>query len=627
MIYYMKKITYATIILCVLLLSTVTLSAWATPPSLSDLERPLTTKFLPAETAFSFSIEKTAPHQVTLQWHIAPEYYLYQDKLNINISSEQETHLHQKLNIKSIAPSSTIIQDPYFGEQAVYENNLTLNIPLEEHLLENNHTLVFKIAYQGCAAKGLCYPPNTAHYYVVIDNHTISYIRNESLPADASASSLTSSPKPDNNFLSVSTLFNGSLLKSLLTFYLFGVLLSFTPCVLPMLPILSSVLVGQKNLNTKKAFLLSLCYTLSLSVMLALIGSLAVLMGKNFQALFQQTWIIVLFSMLFSYLGLVQLGKVHLSLPGSIHDKIHQIQAKFPAGSYLNAIIMGALAILIASPCVSAPLVGALSYISQTGDHTLGAGALFMLGLGMGTLLLFAGTLGGCYIPKAGNWMHVINKVFAAILFALSVWLLGRVMPDWLSTGLWVLWSFGVAFMLGTFSSWRQLSKDMGMIFFIYGCLLVISIMQGQPHPLQPFTWMFSTPASQSALQTTLYFENINSTQTLRSKVQQPSQKFSVVKVTADWCTVCQHNEEAIFKQPEAQNKLNNWSLYKIEITKMDADKEKLINLLGVYGPPVILFYDQKGQEQTELRMIGKGDLPKFLNTITKLCDKPSNVC
>lgn len=627
MINTVKKFTYSTIIILFTILSTVTYSAWSASPPLSDLGQRPTAKFLPADSAFSLSIEKTAPNQATLQWNIAPEYYLYQDKLSVNISSKQNTNLKQKLDIKKITSPSRIIQDPYFGEQSIYENNLTLDIPLEKSWLENNHTLIFEVAYQGCAAKGLCYPPNTTHYYATIDNHKISHISDTSISTKSSQSTLQSTSKPNDNFLSVATLFNGSLLKSLLTFYLFGVLLSFTPCVLPMLPILSSVLVGQKNLNTKKAFLLSLCYTLSLSAMLALIGSLAVLMGKNFQALFQQTWIIVLFSTMFAYLGLVQLGKIHLSLPGVLHNRIHQIQAKFPAGSYLNAIMMGALAILIASPCVSAPLVGALSYISQTGDHILGAGALFMLGLGMGTLLIFVGTLGGRYIPKAGNWMHVVNKVFAAILFALSAWLLGRVLPEWISTGLWVLWSFVVAFMLGTFSSWRQLSKDIGMIFFIYGCLLTISIMQGQPHPLQPFKWMLHSTTNQSALQANLHFENIGSTQALHNKVQQSSQKLSIVKITADWCTVCQHNEDIIFKQPEAQSKLNNWSLYKVDVTKMDTDKEKLLNSLGVYGPPVLLFYDQDGQEQVERRIIGKGQLSQFLNTVNELCNQTNNVC
>tara|TARA_R110002110_G_scaffold65206_1_gene179868 strand:+ start:15494 stop:17386 length:1893 start_codon:yes stop_codon:yes gene_type:complete len=630
MVYIVNFLNKTLIISLFTILCGIMQNAWSLqPPTLSDFSAPSTAKFLPLESAFALSAEKTAPNQVTIDWHIAPEYYLYQEKLKINIYSLQDKTLKKNLNIAENAQASRIIQDPYFGEQAIYENNLMLNIPLEASWLQNDQTLVFEISFQGCAAKGLCYPPNTTRYFAKIKNSQIGYFGKtdvqplESDIAEAEAPALT--PKPQNHsFLSVASLFDGSLLKSLATFYLLGVLLSFTPCVLPMLPILSSVLVGQKNLNTRKAFLLSLCYTLSLSVMLALIGSLAVLMGKNFQALFQQAWIIILFASLFTYLGFVQLGLIHLSLPGSFHDKIHQIQARFPAGSYLNAIIMGALAILIASPCVSAPLVGALSYISQTGDYILGAGALFMLGLGMGTLLTFAGTLGGRYIPKAGNWMHVVNKVFAALFFALSVWLLGRVIPEWIATGLWVLWSFIVAFMLGTFSSWRQLSKDIGMIFFIYGCLLVISIMQGQPHPLQPLRWIFNSTQN---LQASLQFEKIDSIVALQTKVQQKSANSAIVKITADWCTSCEHNERAIFMQPEAQAKLNNWSLYKIDVTQMDAEKEKLLKLLNIYGPPVVLFYDQNGQEHAESRIVGEGQLTQFLTAINKVCDSDGNVC
>lgn len=587
--------------------------------SIQDILPQSNKQFLPIDSAFSLFVDKADNSTIKVNWTIAKGYYLYSEKMLITLNQPEQKAINYQTLLKS--KPNRVIEDPYFGEQAIFDSSLELLLPIEQSWLTQNQILSLQIRYQGCASQGLCYPPKKKVFQVHIQDQKLSHITEGERPLNAVSTGTqtkVSHTPISQQHSDPMTLLSGSLLKSLTTFFLLGLLLSFTPCVLPMIPILSSVLIGEKQLNTRKAFLLSFCYTLSLSIVLTLFGILAVLMGKNFQALFQQTWIILTFSGLFIYLGLTQLGWLHLSLPHTLHNKLHEFQARFSAGSYLNAIVMGAFAILIASPCVSAPLVGALSYISQTGNVLLGGSALFMLGMGMGTTLIIAGTLGGKYLPKAGNWMHVVNKVFAAILFALSIWLLSRVLPDWFSSLLWIGWCLIVAAMLGTFSSWQQAPKLIGVVFALYACFLTIGLTQGQYSPLQPIRGLWA-PALATHSDNTLQFKTIDSLENLERIIDaNTNDSPTLVKVTAEWCTVCQKNERTIFKQLTSQEKLKagQWNLYKIDITQMTQSKEVLLKQLNIYGPPVMLFWDKAGNERIQHRIVGEAKLPEFLSTL-----------
>lgn len=569
--------------------------------------------FLKTEQAFELSVIVDDADNLKIIWQIAPEYYLYQNSLNIELISRQSPK-HAQLPLT--LPQTKIIDDPFFGEQRIYENQLELSVPPER--LKDVAPIGINIHYQGCAAAGLCYPPETKTFRLTWDNQTIKEITPttvDRLDSFAKEALVEAQAEPGDNI--ISDHLNQSFLHAMLAFLGLGFLLSFTPCVLPMLPILSTVIVGQQQRSYRKGFLLSLCYTLSMSLVLALLGVLAVGLGKNLSVLFQQTWIICLFAGLFIYLGLVQLGFAKLHLPSGMQNSIHALQSSLPAGSYLNAFVMGALATLIASPCVSAPLVGALSYMAQTDDYVLGFSALFCLGLGMGFMLVIAGTLGNHFFPRAGRWMHFVNKLFASMMFALSIWLLSRALSPTIIAISWGIWCLVNAYLLGAFTNLHQLPSRIGMIFVIPAVLLFGFVMIKEPNPVHKLIYAFSNTSLSSAIAGTSY-QAISSTKELNDFVlmAQSQNKPTLIKAYADWCTTCQHNEKAIFDQTAVQQALNNWQLLVIDMTKMAPSKQELLNHLNIYGPPAILFITADGEELTNQRIIGKSTAAQFLQAL-----------
>lgn len=570
--------------------------------------------FLSQAQAFQLQSFINPQGDITFSWILAPRYYLYQKQISLFLHTEQG---NKEIQISDLQlPPAKLIHDPYFGEQPIYEGILEFNLALKN--IVPNATLL-TVHYQGCSEQGLCYPPIEKSFSMAWKNNKLlSLTENQDTsqkklnPENTVLSSTPPSPPATN------TLFSTSILKTLLTFLGLGMLLSFTPCVLPMLPILSAVIIGQKKLNTEKAFLLSLSYTISMALTLALLGIIAVFLGKNFQALFQQPLFIAVFSSIFMYLGLVQVGVVHFGLASSLQNKISQWQMNFPAGSYLNAVVMGSLATLIASPCVSAPLVGALSFIAQTGNYWLGASTLFCLGLGMGSVLMIAGTLGGHYLPKAGQWMHIVNKFFAAILFALSIWLISRILSSQTALILWSLWCLLIAYWLGTFSNLKALGSRIGVLFMLTACVCLLAIKHNHSSPQQLLTNLWhGTMQSKVAV---LHFNTIDSIEDLHQFLMkaQKNQSPTLVKAYANWCTACKDNEKMIFSNTIAQSKLQNWQLLMIDMTEMSAEKQALINHLNIYGPPAILFFGTDGKEAQEERLVGKSNLASFLARLSK---------
>lgn len=584
------------------------------PTDLSHLGIPKN-NFLSKEQAFQLQPLINTHGEISLSWIVAPGYYLYQNQIFLSVLSEDG---EQKIKLSDLQlPPAKIIQDPYFGEQPIYENALEFNLPLKNNTPESTSRI--KVHYQGCAEQGLCYPPIDKSFNVHWKNNKIITITEIQNTPDTNTQIKSTTPEPavgmtpDTNIL-----FGASLLKTLLTFLGLGVLLSFTPCVLPMVPILSSVIIGQKKLNTKKAFFLSLSYTISMAFTLSLLGIFAVFLGKNFQALFQQPLFIIGFASIFCYLALVQLGVTHIGLPTTLQNKVNQWQMNLPAGSYLNAIIMGALATLIASPCVSAPLVGALSFIAQTGNYGLGASTLFCLGLGMGSVLVLAGTLGGHYLPKAGQWMHIVNKLFAAILFALSIWLISRLLSAQTALMLWSVWCLLLAYWLGAFSNLKEIGARIGVLFALAACVCMLAIKDNNtPQQLLTNLWYGTTQTKVVELNfnTIDSIEHLNQFLTKAQEHQYPT----LLKAHASWCTACKDNDKVIFANTDTQSKLKDWQLLMIDMTEMTPEKQRLINHLNIYGPPAMLFFDSTGKEIRQDRLIGKSSLSPFLSRIARL--------
>lgn len=525
------------------------------------------------DQAFRLAVffDKTA---LNAQWDIAENHYLYQSKLKITLLKPIHTSLTPDF------PPAQRINDPYFGQQAVYSQSLLLSIPLENL----NNTTLLRIDYQGCG-QDLCYPP-TSRWFAVSFDHIAA------ISPPESTTPIQKKAKPPSIPFSMITV---------LAFFLLGLLLSLTPCVLPMIPILLGLIVGQKQLSTSKAFWLSLSYVLSLSTTYALIGLSVATLGRNLQAYFQQPLIVSTFAGVFFYLGLTQLGIARFS---SL-----TINLKPRGGTYLGAILMGALATLISSPCVSAPLIAALSYIAKSGNLLLGASALFATGLGMGTLLLALGTLGGKYLPKAGKWMQQVNQLFAMMLFGIGLWLLSRLLPGSVMLILWGLFCLLIAFCLNTFNRQDSIRSRLGVFFLLYALLLFWGAAQKQSHPLYLLTWQKASP---------LPFVSVTTTSALAKIKQQAKENKQPLLLVfhADWCTICQRLNK-LWTDPDIKQHLAGWQFVKADITLYNQNSQQLLNQFNLIGPPAILFFDKNGQDKQRIT----GDIAKsaFLAQLQKM--------
>jgi thiol:disulfide interchange protein DsbD len=429
----------------------------------------------------------------------------------------------------------------------------------------------------------------------------------------------------------VKSLRQDSLWLTLLTFLGFGLLLSMTPCVFPMVPILSGIIVGQgKNISTGKAFGLSLSYVIATALTYTVFGVLAALFGSNLQTIFQQPWVIGLFSGIFIALSLSMFGFYHLEIPKSLRAKLHNSSDKHRDGSYLSAFIMGALSSLIVGPCVAAPLAGALIYIGQTGNVVLGGAALFMLGFGMGVPLLIIGASAGKILPKSGHWLEIINPVFGVIMLVVALWMLDRILPAHLMMLLWSILLIIPAIYLKAIdplphpaTGWRKLWKGLGLIMLVYGICLLIGFALGNTNPLQPLQAVIAecNAATEEcdvpvvAKKTGMHFSRIQSIAELDRQLQQASrqQQWVMLDFYADWCISCKEMAAYTFSDPKVQQRLANLVLLQVDMTgNTEADKA-LLKRFQLIGPPAVLFFSPNQQEQQQYRVIGYQDSVTFL--------------
>ena len=394
-----------------------------------------------------------------------------------------------------------------------------------------------------------------------------------------------------------------------------------------MIPILSGIIVGHGNrITTMRAFLLSLSYVFTSAVTYTVFGILAAMFGENLQTLFQQPWIIGLFSAVFVVLSLSMFGFYNLQLPASVQTLLHNSTVKHHDGSLWGAAIMGALSSLIVGPCVAAPLAGALIFIGQTGDAVLGGSALFALGLGMGVPLLLLGASAGKLLPKAGEWMNVTKSVFGVIMLAVAVWMLERVLSPAISMLLWAMLLILPAIYLSAIdplpehtSGWRKLWKGMGLMMLVYGILLLIGLSMGNRNPLKPLQG-FGVATVPIAEQSTI-FQRVRTVAELEAKVKQASSQGKRVMLDfyADWCVSCKEMEVYTFTDPKVKQALNDFVLLQADVTEnSDADKA-LLEKFNLIGPPAIVFFGKDQQEHPEHRVIGYQDVETFLKSLQQV--------
>lgn len=560
---------------------------------------------LPADEAFALSAQKDQ-QGLSLHWKIAPGYYLYREQFSFVPSAQ--------VNLPAGIPK----EDEILGKYQVYENEVTLSVPITKPASGSVDLIVH---YQGCAASGFCYPPITKKLHLQADG-IVTLTDANSMLAPTVPDTTVAAPESSQD-QATQLLASQHWFLILLGFFGFGLLLAFTPCVLPLLPILSGIIVGQgSNLTTRKAFLLSLTYVLAMAVAYAGAGVLAGLAGSYVQAFLQSPWVLSIFSLIFVLLALSLFGFYELQLPAVWQEKLTNYSNRQSGGTYVGVAIMGALSTLIVSPCVTAPLIGALSYIGKTGDAVLGGMALFAMGLGFGVPLLIVGTMGGKLLPKAGGWMDIIKAIFGVMMLAIAVWLLSRVIPAQITMFLWSALVIISAVYMGAFSTTPinalgKLWKGISLIIFVYGLLLLIGAAIGNTNPLQPlnFQSIANTTSTQAAL-----FKSVNSLQDLERELVDAKAQHKPVMLDfyADWCIACKEMERNTFSNPQVQAALSGYVLLRADVTKNDQADQALEKQFNVVAPPSMIFFDANGQELVSKRIVGEMDAQTFLQHLPK---------
>ena len=578
-------------------------------------------ELLPPDQAFKLDVQVTDANTITASWVIAESYYLYRHKFEFDIEPvEGVTLLPEQM------PEGEHKTDEFFGEIQVYHQEARATIPVQR--TDNKATpIALTVKYQGCAERGVCYPP-------------ISKTLNLLLPA-ASAATVASpgsaATPPTHGLLSeqdalAKRLTEGNMLATLLAFFGFGLLLAFTPCVFPMIPILSSIIVGQgEKITIRKGLTLSSVYVLAMALTYTAAGVVAGVFGENLQAAFQNPWILSSFAAVFVLLSLSMFGFYELQMPAFIQSKLTDTSNRQKGGSLTGVAVMGFLSALIVGPCVAAPLAGALIYIGQTGDAVLGGLALFVLSLGMGAPLIAIGAGAGKLLPAAGPWMDKIKAVFGVMLLAVAIWMLERILPGPVTLMLWATLLILSAVYLRALdglaveaSGWSRLWKGMGVVSLAYGVLLLIGAASGAHDPLQPLQNVLASQSSgtvQHGQQAELPFKRIKTVDDLDHELAAATKQGRPVMVDfyADWCTSCKEMEKYTFARPEVQQALAGMVLLQADVTANDDADKALLKRFRLIGPPSILFFDATGNERKELALVGYKPADEFVEHVQVL--------
>ena len=561
------------------------------------------------DEAFQFTLDVDTPTVLSARFAVAPGNYLYKDKIKFEIQAESPIQI-----LPYDLPKSKVKDDEIFGPTEVYLHDI--HIPLSLNRSQTEQAITFIAHYQGCSETfNICYPPTKKSVELLLPAYTATN--------DNTVSTQAIQPLSQQDQLAQS-LAQDNLFKVLLSFFGIGILLAFTPCVFPMIPILSSIIVGEgDHITTRRAFTLSLVYVLAMSVTYTVAGLLTGLLGANIQTMLQNPWIIGSFSALFVILSLSMFGLYELQLPQGLQDRLHQISHEQKGGKLAGVALMGLLSGLIVGPCLAPPLAGALIFIGQQGDPILGASALFALSMGMGLPLLVIGTSAGSLLPKAGAWMDSIKAVFGVLMLGLSIWLLERIIPGWVALLLWGSLFIVSAIYLGALNtltlssnSYEKLSKGVGIIILIYGALLIIGGASGNQNVWQPLQGITSASNPIGQSQQGAKFKQIANLAELEQAIAQSNQPV-MLDLYADWCVECKTMEMTTFHDPTVVATLANLTLLQLDMTDNNDEHKALLKQFGIFGPPTILFFDPQGSEYRQHRLIGTLNASDFNAHIT----------
>ena len=554
--------------------------------------------FLPMDQAFVLSASSGSPDRVTLRWDVADGYYLYRDKVKVTIVGETATLGTPQM------PDGKVHVDEYFGEQVVYYGELVANVPVAAP--PGTAELELDVAYMGCADAGLCYPPTTKRITVALGAAPAA----DAMPG---APFPAGAPRVSEQDALAERIRSGNLLAVLATFFGAGLLLAFTPCVLPMVPILSGIIVGagrDRPVSRGRAFSLSLAYVMGMALTYTIAGAVFAAAGQQAQAFFQKPWIIVLFAGLFVLLAAAMFGLFNLQVPAALQARLADASNKQQQGTLIGTAVMGALSSLIVTACVAPPLVAALAVIGQSGDVFRGGAALFSLSMGMGVPLLVVGASAGQLLPKAGPWMDAIKAVFGVMLLAVAVWMLGRILPGPVTLALWATLAFLSGYCLFTMGSrdptgTTAVRRGLGALAIVYGVLMLIGALSGRSDPLQPLAGLRQAGGAPEARHAE--FARIKTLADLEREVAAASAAGMPVMLDfyADWCVSCIEMERFTFTDAGVQAEFARARLLQADVTANDAEDQALLRHFGILGPPTIVFFDATGRERPEFRVVG----------------------
>ena len=576
-------------------------------------------EFLPPDEAFRLTAVADGADAVALDWAIAEGYYLYRHRVAVKTATPGFAVGEVRL------PDGKKKTDEFFGQVEVYYGQLGAHVPLTRPA--GADMVELKVTYQGCADAGLCYPPTTKVVSVALPPPGTP----SAAQAAAGGAGTTGGTVAEQDRLAA-LISSGNLAAVLASFFGFGLLLAFTPCVLPMIPILSGIIAGQgKQATPSRSFVLSLTYVLGMSLTYTIAGAAFAAAGQQAQAFFQQTWILVLFALLFVALALAMFGMYDLHLPASLQSRLHAASGRQRAGSLVGTFIMGALSALVVTACVAPPLVAALAVIGQSGDVLRGALALFALSLGMGAPLLLVGVAEGKLLPQAGPWMDTVKALFGVAFLGVAVWMLERILPGPLVVALWALLAFVAGYYFGGFnrSSARSptgaslVARGTGLFAMVYGVILLVGAATGGTDPLQPLKGvsLLSGGGAGAGEGEALPFRPITNVADLDRELAAAAAagRPAMLDFYADWCVSCKEMEKYTFSDPQVRADLGRFVLLKADVTANNDDHQALLKRFAIFGPPTTAFFGTGGTECTNFRLVGFVPAAGFRDHLTRL--------
>ncbi|MBK0058933.1 protein-disulfide reductase DsbD [Pseudomonas sp. S44] len=545
--------------------------------------------FLPVHEAFKLDLISADAQSIKLRFVATEGYYLYRHRFQFRSEPADIALGNARI------PQGEAKHDEFFGDVEVYHGIVDIEVPRTD-----SRAFTLLVGYQGCADKGLCYPPETARL---------------SIPGEGSTLSTTTAERWS--------------WQTLLLFFLAGLGLTFTPCVLPMLPILSGVVL-RGQVGGWRGFSLSLAYVLPMAASFAALGALMGLFGAslNLQARLQSAWVLVPFALFFVVFALAMFGLFELKLPHALSQRLDRVASNTRGGSLLGAAVLGVLSSLLVSPCVSAPLAGALLYISASGDALGGALKLFALGLGMGAPLLLVATGGAAWLPKSGAWMNTVKNVIGVLLLGVALGLLSRVLPGPVTLLLIGLLSAGVALFLGALefvvkTPRQRLAQLLGLLCLVYALACWYGALAGQGDPLRPLPGPGVSTSSHATFQADAW-QTLTTPAALEAALAQAKAAGQPVLLDwyADWCISCKVIEHEVLNAPQVQAQLNGFKLLRFDLTESNAEQRALLDRYTLFGPPALLFFAANGSEMTTDRVVGEVNADEFAKILTGMRSK-----